>query len=76
MGGELLRTTYVNIAVRCCELGAPYQQLDWYEYFGIGYFKTNYEVHVKGNIIPVQFWTGPEISGRLRPPDFTTIDTL
>jgi hypothetical protein len=30
---------------------------------------------VKGTEIPVQAWTGPEESGRLRLPDFETFDT-
>jgi len=29
----------------------------------------------KGNAIPLQAWTGPEGSRRLRPPDFKTIGT-
>jgi len=30
---------------------------------------------VKGKAIPLQAWTGPEGSRRLRLPDFKTIDT-
>jgi hypothetical protein len=30
---------------------------------------------VKGKAIPVQAWTGPKGSRRLRLPDFKTIDT-
>jgi len=30
---------------------------------------------VKGKAIPLQAWTGPEGSRRLRPPDFKTIGT-
>jgi len=30
---------------------------------------------VKGNTIPLQVWTGPEGSRRLRLPDFKTIGT-
>ena len=30
---------------------------------------------VKGKAIPLQAWTGPEGSGRLRLPDFKTIGT-
>ena len=30
----------------------------------------------KGKAIPLQAWTGPEGSRRLRLPDFKTIDTL
>ena len=32
-------------------------------------------VQVKGRAIPLQAWTGPEGSRRLRLPDFKTIDT-
>jgi len=32
-------------------------------------------VHVKGKSIPLQVWTGPEGSRRLRLPDFKTIGT-
>jgi len=31
---------------------------------------------VKGKTIPVQGWTGPEVSRRLRFPGFKTIGTL
>jgi len=34
-----------------------------------------YEVKVKGKAIPLQAWTGPEGSRRLRLPDFKTIGT-
>jgi len=30
---------------------------------------------VKGKAIPLQVWTGPEVSRRLRLPDFKTIGT-
>jgi hypothetical protein len=33
------------------------------------------EVLLKGKAIPLQAWTGPEDSRRLRLPDFKTIDT-
>jgi hypothetical protein len=38
---------------------------------------TNVGLHVfcKGKAIPLQAWTGPEGSRRLRLPDFKTIDT-
>jgi len=29
----------------------------------------------KGKAIPIQAWTGPEVSRRLRLPDFKTIGT-
>ena len=32
-------------------------------------------VKVKGKVIPLQAWTGPEGSRRLRSPDFKTIGT-
>ena len=38
-----------------------------------------YTIHVKvkgrGKAVPVQIWTVPESSGRLRLPDFKTIGT-
>jgi len=38
--------------------------------------KTLLEVHyIKGKAIPLQAWTGPEGSKRLRLPDFKTIGT-
>jgi len=30
---------------------------------------------IKGKAIPLQDWTGPEGSGRLRLPDFKTVGT-
>ena len=33
------------------------------------------EIKIKGKAIPLQAWTGPEGSRRLRLPDFKTIDT-
>jgi len=33
------------------------------------------EVHVEGKAIPLQAWTGPKDSWRLRLPDFKTIGT-
>jgi len=35
----------------------------------------NKELISKGKAIPLQVWTGPEGSRRLRLPDFKTIDT-
>jgi hypothetical protein len=32
-------------------------------------------IYTKGKAIPLQAWTGPEISRRLRLPDFKTIGT-
>ena len=32
-------------------------------------------IKVKGKAIPLQAWTGPEDSRRLRPPDFKTLGT-
>jgi hypothetical protein len=38
--------------------------------------RTNRQVVVKeGKTIPVQLWTGPEVSRSLRPSDFKTIGT-
>jgi len=34
-----------------------------------------YSIIVKGKAIPLQVWTGPEGSRRLRIPDFKTIGT-
>ena len=33
------------------------------------------QVKGKGKAIPIQTWTGPEGSRRLRPPDCKTFDT-
>jgi len=30
---------------------------------------------VKGKAIPLQAWTGPKVSGRMRLPDFKTVST-
>jgi hypothetical protein len=45
-------------------------------------FTFTHEVHaayyifyVKGKVVPIQAWTGPEGSRRLRLPDFKTIGT-
>jgi len=32
-------------------------------------------MHLKGKAIPLQAWTGPEDSRRLRLPDFKTVGT-
>jgi hypothetical protein len=37
--------------------------------------KENKKVKKKGKAIPLQAWTGPEGSSRLRLQDFKTIDT-
>jgi len=34
-----------------------------------------YRLKGKGKVIPLQAWTGPQGSRRLRLPDFMTIDT-
>jgi len=36
---------------------------------------TNIIINKKGKAIPLQAWTGPEGSRRLRLPDFKTIGT-
>jgi hypothetical protein len=51
-------------------LGGPRAGLDGYEFVSsLG------KVKGKGKAIPLQAWTGPEGSRRLRFPDFKTIDT-
>jgi hypothetical protein len=37
--------------------------------------RTKPSIYVKGKAIPLQAWTGPEGSRRLRLPDFMTIGT-
>ena len=37
--------------------------------------RTHLHLHDKGKAIPVQPWTGPVVSRRLRLPDSNTIDT-
>jgi hypothetical protein len=36
--------------------------------------RMHYIIRMKGKAIPLQSWTGPEGSRRLRLPDFKTID--
>jgi len=36
---------------------------------------SNTDIENIGKAIPLQAWTGPEVSRRLRPPDFKTIGT-
>jgi len=43
------------------------------ETFGSGEHSVNHKSRVKGKAIPLQAWTGPEVSRRL--PDFKTIGT-
>jgi len=46
--------------------------------FGTSWFRTvqqTYTSKVKGKAIPLQAWTGPEGSRRVRFPDFKTIRT-
>jgi len=43
-------------------------------FVGTGNFETTYSN--KSKAIPLQVWTGPEGSRRLRLPDFKTIGTL
>jgi hypothetical protein len=38
-------------------------------------FKTVKKANGKGKATPLQAWTGPEVSRRLRLPDFMTIGT-
>jgi hypothetical protein len=38
-------------------------------------FKIHFNIISKGKAIPLQAWTGPAGSRRLRLPDFKTIDT-
>ena len=38
-------------------------------------YHTSYKGKGKGKAIPLQAWTGPEGSRRLRLPDFKTVDT-
>jgi hypothetical protein len=42
-----------------------FQKTDWIDVF----------VNVKGKTAPLQAWTGPEGSRRLRLPDFKTVGT-
>jgi len=38
--------------------------------------QRNYSnITVEGKTVPLQVWTGPEVSRRLRLPDFRKIDT-
>jgi len=37
------------------------------------YKAGNESLHIKGKAIPLQAWRGPEVSRRLRLPDFKTI---
>jgi hypothetical protein len=37
--------------------------------------RRNSHLEQKGKVIPLQAWTGPEVSRRLRFPDFKTIGT-
>jgi hypothetical protein len=39
------------------------------------FFEEMFIIQVKGKTIPLQAWTGPEGSSRLRLPDFKTIGT-
>jgi hypothetical protein len=38
-------------------------------------FSEKSVLHIKGKAIPLQAWTGPEGSRRLRLPDFKTVGT-
>ena len=42
--------------------------------FNCGFLLTFPDANVKGKAIPLQAWTDPEGSRRLRLPDFKTID--
>jgi hypothetical protein len=42
--------------------------------FLIDYYYYYYYLLIKGKAVPLQAWTGPEGSRRLRVPDFKTID--
>jgi len=44
-------------------------------YDDITFWKNSRKLAVKGKAIPLQAWTGPEGSRRLRLPDFKTIGT-
>jgi len=38
-------------------------------------YKRTLRIYIKGNAVPLQTWTGPEGSRRLRLPDFKTVST-
>jgi hypothetical protein len=50
--------------------------LEVLDYSHLPYKPNDYNglLHVKGETIPIQAWTGLEVSRRLRLPDFKTID--
>ena len=58
-----------------------WQQENGHEIFKIDFFvcvlndTIAYLNGVKSKAVPLQAWTGPESSGRLRRPDFKTIGT-
>jgi len=47
----------------------------WEDQSKIKLTKSNVVHHGKGKAIPLQVWTGPKGSRRLRLPDFKTIST-
>jgi hypothetical protein len=51
-----------------------YSVIVFYCYFGGDNSLPNY-VSLKGKAIPLQAWTGPEGSRRLKLPDFKTVGT-
>jgi len=59
----------------CASIG-----ISWGDFYLYLYIKSNscticVFVNIKGKAIPLQAWTGPEGSRRLRFPDFRTIGT-
>ena len=58
---------YVLFIVVCC--------LSLYVLFFLFWNSWMWAEQVKGKAIPLQTWTGPEGSSRLRFPDFKTVGT-
>jgi len=47
-----------------------------HSFYTLKFLKLCFVLHlIKGIAIPLQAWTGPEGSRRLRLPDFKTVDT-
>jgi hypothetical protein len=61
----------VLIGVSDCPCGNIYHNVDWFHLHNLAV----YSIHSKGKAIPLQVWASPEVSRRVRLPDFKTIGT-
>ena len=75
-GGEGIVTKYVYTSGWTNLLAEHIKNTNYISAFGCEMILLQQgKVKCKGTAIPLQAWTGPEVSRRLRLPDFKTVKT-